>query len=221
MNRVEAAENRVPIRTILASCYDKSGLTDFLARVISAAPVARVIASGGTYREIERHLGDTLKDRLTRLSDFTGQPEMQGGLVKSLDFHIYAALLAEPGNKEHQGDLERLGTPYLDMVVTNLYPFAEVTAAPSNDLEDARGNIDIGGPAMLRAAAKNFLRVAPVCDVADYDRVAAELEEQDGSLLLATRAWLAQKVFRATADYDRAITEYLAGSQDQVERLYL
>ncbi len=221
MNRITGAPNLVHIKTILVSVFDKADLTTFLSRIQNAAPTARVIASGGTYAEIKQHMGERLVDRLVRLSDFTGQPEMQGGLVKSLDYHIYAALLSETENEDHKRDLDRLGTPPIDMVITNLYPFEAVVADGSNDIEDARAHIDIGGPAMLRAAAKNFLRVAAVCDVGDYDAVAAELEEQSGALSLTTRACLAQKVFRVTSTYDNAIALYMEKAGGTVERRYL
>jgi phosphoribosylaminoimidazolecarboxamide formyltransferase/IMP cyclohydrolase len=134
---------------------------------------------------------------------------MQGGLVKTLDFRIYLGLLSESYNPSHQADLARSGSVPIDMVVVNLYPFRETIAASGATPEGARGNIDIGGPCMLRAAAKNFHRVAALSDPADYPWIVRELEESRGSLSLATRFMLAQKAFRLTAGYDAAIADYL------------
>jgi len=148
------------------------------------------------------------------VSDYTGQPEMQGGLVKTLDFRIYLGLLSETYNEEHRRDLERTGGVSFDMVVVNLYPFSETVAKPGVTPEQGRANIDIGGPCMIRAAAKNFIRVAAVVDPGDYGALAAELEAGGGSLSLSTRFRLARKAFAHTARYDAAIAAYL-GSQDE------
>jgi phosphoribosylaminoimidazolecarboxamide formyltransferase/IMP cyclohydrolase len=158
---------------------------------------------------------------LRQVSDYTGQPEMQGGLVKTLDFKIYLALLSETYNAAHAADLSRTGAEPIDLVVVNLYPFKETIARKEVTPEQARANIDVGGPCMLRAAAKNFLRVAAVADPADYPSILAELESAGGALSLATRFRLAQKAFAATAEYDRAIAEYLGGlPAEQVAACY-
>jgi phosphoribosylaminoimidazolecarboxamide formyltransferase/IMP cyclohydrolase len=146
---------------------------------------------------------------LRQVSDYTGQPEMQGGLVKTLDFKIYLGLLSETDNAAHRADLERTGAAVIDMVVANLYPFEQTVAAARATLEDARANIDIGGPCMVRAAAKNFHRVAVLTDPSDYPAVTDELARQHGTLGLATRYRLAQKAFRLIARYDAAIADYL------------
>jgi phosphoribosylaminoimidazolecarboxamide formyltransferase/IMP cyclohydrolase len=135
---------------------------------------------------------------------------MQGGLVKTLDFKIYLGLLSETYNLAHVRDLARLQAIKLDMVVVNLYPFVKTISAPGVTPEQARANIDIGGPCMVRAAAKNFLRVASVTDPADYARILAELKQNGGALSLKTRFELAQKAFAHTAAYDTAIAGYLA-----------
>ena len=148
---------------------------------------------------------------LRQVSDYTGQPETQGGLVKTLDFKIYLSLLTETYNPEHAADLARTGAEPIDLVVVNLYPFTETVSRREVTPEQARANIDIGGPCMLRAAAKNFLRVAAVVDPADYGGLLAEMAAGGGALSLATRFRLAQKAFAATAEYDRAIAAYLGG----------
>jgi len=123
-------------------------------------------------------------------------------------------LLSETYNGEHQADLKRTGCVEFDLVAVNLYPFANTVAQEGATLEDARTNIDIGGPCMLRASAKNFLRVASVCDPADYEGIVGELKKSDGALSLASRLALAKKSFAHTAAYDAAISQYLVDQRD-------
>ena len=165
------------------------------------------MSTGGTYKMLAEILGGQAADRLVAVSDYTGQPETQGGLVKTLDFKIYLGLLTETYNTAHAADMERTEARPIDMVVVNLYPFNQTVAQPHCTPEAARGQIDIGGPCMIRAAAKNFLRVAPVVEPEDYDMVARELEANQGKTLLRTRYRLARTAFRHTAAYDAAIAE--------------
>jgi phosphoribosylaminoimidazolecarboxamide formyltransferase/IMP cyclohydrolase len=141
--------------------------------------------------------------------------------VKTLDFKIYLGLLTETYNPSHQADLKRTGAVPIDMVVVNLYPFQETIAKPDVTVENARGNIDIGGPCMIRASAKNFIRVAPVVDPADYPGILDEMRASSGRTSLDLRFRLARKAFDHTARYDRAIAGYLAEQAfDAVERCY-
>ena len=210
INRVETIDDRVPVRTVLASVSEKTGLEPLLKGLLSANPRLQILSTGGTYSAIASLLGEGASRSLRRVSDYTGQPEMQGGLVKTLDFRIYLGLLSESHNPAHRADLERTGSFTIDMVVSNLYPFAQTAALAGSSFEDARGNIDIGGPCMVRAAAKNFHRVAVLTDPADYGKVVEEIAAAGGSLCLDTRFRLAQKAFRMIAAYDAAITEYLS-----------
>jgi phosphoribosylaminoimidazolecarboxamide formyltransferase/IMP cyclohydrolase len=159
---------------------------------------------------LQEILGDAAQKHLIPVSSYTGQPETQGGLVKTLDFKIYLGLLTETYNESHQADLQRTQAVPIDMVVVNLYPFQATVAQAGVTIEGARGNIDIGGPCMLRAAAKNFIRVAPVVNPVDYDEVLQTLRSNDGALPLASRFNLARKAFAHTAEYDSAISAYLA-----------
>ena len=152
---------------------------------------------------------------LTQVSEYTGQPETQGGLVKTLDFKIYLGLLTETYNEAHQADLKRTAAVPIDMVVVNLYPFKETAARAGVTVEQARGHIDIGGPCMIRAAAKNFIRVASVVDPSDYSRILADMSANGGSVPLGLRFELARKAFAHTAVYDRSIADFLAGRQIQ------
>ena len=112
-----------------------------------------IFSTGGTFNKIKELLGSNWSENLRAVSDFTGQPEMQGGLVKTLDFKIYLGILSETYNKHHKDDLQRTEGVALDMVVVNLYPFKETIKTEGVTVEDARANIDIGGPCMLRASA--------------------------------------------------------------------
>ena len=209
LNTVEKIDERVAVRTVLASVSDKSGLDGFVSGLLAVDPSLRILSTGGTHTAIAAALGSAAARCLQQVSDYTGQPEMQGGLVKTLDFRIYLGLLSESYNPAHKADLSRTGAVAIDMVVVNLYPFEKTIAAAGVSPESARGNIDIGGPCMVRAAAKNFHRVAVVTDPADYPGILAELRARRGTLGLDTRFALAQKAFRLTAGYDSAIAEYL------------
>jgi len=210
-NIVEKADDRVEIRHVLISLFDKSGLDVLVNGLLDACPDVRFYSTGGTYKVIQRILSATAKERLISVSDYTGQPEMQGGLVKTLDFKIYLGLLSETHNGDHQKDLARTDAVAFDMVVANLYPFRDVVEREDVSPERARTNIDIGGPCMIRASAKNFIRVASVTDVEDYSLVVDEARSHHGTLGLATRFRLMQKAFAHTAAYDAAIAEHFAG----------
>ncbi len=221
INKVENIDNRVQVRHVLISVSDKTGLETFVPRLLEFNPELRILSTGGTYGRISEIIGSGAERNLVQVSDYTGQPETQGGLVKTLDFKIYLGLLTETYNQAHQADLERTGAVPIDMVVVNLYPFQETVAKSGVTAEMARGNIDIGGPCMIRAAAKNFIRVASVVDPADYPEILDALAANDGATDLALRYRLARKAFALTAAYDRAIARYLKDQPfDQVEACY-
>lgn len=222
LNIVSEVDDRVAVRHVLMSVSDKSGLEPFVRGLIAASPEVKIYSTGGTWGVISEWLGPELAARhLVAVSDYTGQPEMQGGLVKTLDFKIYLGILSETYNQAHQDDLRRTGAVALDMVVVNLYPFSQTIARAGVTPEEARTNIDIGGPCMVRASAKNYLRVASVTDPGDYPALLAELQQGGGMLALATRFALMQKAFAHTAAYDSAIAEYFAGqSAEGVAEVY-
>lgn len=209
-NIVQKIDDRVEIRNVLLSVFDKTGLDALVAGLLSACSHVRFYSTGGTYKAVQALLGADAAKRLVSVSDYTGQPEMQGGLVKTLDFKIYLGLLGETYNAAHQADLQRTGAVAFDMVVANLYPFKQVIAQAGVSPEQARTNIDIGGPSMIRAAAKNYIRVASVTDAADYPALIAEAGAHGGSLSFATRLALMKKAFAHTAAYDAAIAAHFA-----------
>ena len=208
LNIVTEIDDRVAVRNVLMSVSDKTGLETFVPALVKACPGVRIYSTGGTYATVKEILGDKAGETLVAVSDYTGQPEMQGGLVKTLDFKIYLGLLSEKYNDAHQSDLARLSAEPIDMVVVNLYPFRETVAKEGVTPEMARTNIDIGGPCMVRASAKNYLRVASVTDPLDYASIAQELETRGGTLGLDTRFKLMKKAFAHTAEYDTAIAGF-------------
>ncbi len=221
INVVEKVDDLVKVKHVLVSVSDKSGLEGFVPELIRLVPDIRIFSTGGTFARISAILGDRAESHLTQVSAYTGQPETQGGLVKTLDFKIYLGLLTETYNDSHQDDLTRTGAVPIDMVVVNLYPFEATIAKEGVTPEQARGNIDIGGPCMIRASAKNFLRVAPVVDPGNYQTIIAEIEKNSGCTSLALRFDLARKAFAYTASYDKAIADYLAECQFEDVDCYL
>ena len=218
LNIVGEIDNRVAVRHVLMSVSDKTGLETFVPALVKACPGVKIYSTGGTYAKVREILGDGAAETLVAVSDYTGQPEMQGGLVKTLDFKIYLGLLSETYNDAHQADLRRLAAQPIDMVVVNLSPFQATVAQAGVTPEMARTNIDIGGPCMVRASAKNYLRVASVTDPADYARIAGELAANGATLSLETRFALMRKAFAHTAQYDTAIAAFFAGTTPEAVR---
>lgn len=195
---------RLPIRRALLSVSDKEGLAAFASALVAHG--AELVSTGGTADAL-RAAGLAVRD----VSDLTGFPEMMDGRVKTLHPAVHGGLLMVRGNASHETAAAAAGIGPIDMVVVNLYPF-EATVAAGAPREMAIETIDIGGPAMLRSAAKNHDHVAVVTDPADYGPLAAELGE--GGLTAATRRRLAGKAFQATAAYDAAIAGWFAFSPD-------
>ena len=221
INIVEKIDDPVKVKHVLLSVSDKQGLDTFVPRLMQINPNIQFLSTGGTYQKLKEVLGEKSSACLKQVSEYTGQPETQGGLVKTLDFKIYLGLLTETYNDAHKSDLSRTSSVPIDMVVVNLYPFKETIAREGVTVEQARGNIDIGGPCMIRASAKNFIRVASVVDPGDYDMIIAEMEKNAGVTSLGLRFRLAQKAFEHTAVYDRTIAGFLASkTQEDVEGCY-
>jgi phosphoribosylaminoimidazolecarboxamide formyltransferase / IMP cyclohydrolase len=215
-NSVARADDLVPVRNVLASVFDKSGLAELVRGIVAVAaaggggPVA-FYSTGGTYDFLRDALSGVAGAELRKVSDYTGQPEMGGGLVKTLDWKIYLGLLAEMGNAGHAADLERTGAVAFDMVIANLYPFEEAAGDSGASPEKLRQHIDIGGPCMIRAAAKNYLRVASVSSPAQYGELLEELRATGGRTRLETRRRLAAEAFARTSRFDAAISARLGG----------
>ncbi|MBN1808538.1 MAG: bifunctional phosphoribosylaminoimidazolecarboxamide formyltransferase/IMP cyclohydrolase [Planctomycetes bacterium] len=194
------------VKAALLSVSDKTGIVD-LAKGLAKMGVT-LYSTGGTARAI-REAGLDVVD----VSDITGFPECLDGRVKTLHPKVHGALLYMRDNEEHRRQKEELDIPDIDMVVVNLYPFRETIAKPDCTLEDAIENIDIGGPTMLRSAAKNWPFVTVVVDPGDYRKVLDEMRQNGGDTVKETRFLLATKVFAHTCSYDTAIANYLEGRQ--------
>ncbi len=191
-----------PITQALLSVSDKTGLVEF-ARGLARLGV-RLLSTGGTAKALAA-AGLTVVE----IGDYTGFPEMLDGRVKTLHPKVHGGILARRDVPAHAAALEKHAIPPIDLVVVNLYPFRETVAKPGCTLDDAIENIDIGGPAMVRSAAKNWQHVGVVVDPADYPALLAELERQGGALGVTTRFALARKAFSHTAAYDGAISNWL------------
>ena len=186
------------VERALISVFDKSGIVEFAKRL--AALKIEILSTGGTAKLL-REAGVSVRD----VSDFTGWPEMLGGRVKTLHPKVHGGLLFRRRNAEDQKQAAEHGIAPIDLVVVNLYPFEATAAKAGLTAEELIENIDIGGPTMLRSAAKNFESVTVVTDPEDFERVAKELESA-GDTTLATRLELARKVFATTSRYDGTIT---------------
>ncbi len=191
-----------PIQRALLSVSNKEGI-EALARFLSSRGI-EILSTGGTAQMI-RSGGTSVRD----VSDYTGSPEVMEGRVKTLHPRIHGGILARRV-PEHLKDLEGLGGAPIDLVVVNLYPFEETVARSGSTVADAIENIDIGGPSMIRSAAKNFDSVAVVVDPSDYEALMKEIEETGGTSL-DSRKMFSGKAFRRTAQYDGAIARYLSG----------
>jgi phosphoribosylaminoimidazolecarboxamide formyltransferase/IMP cyclohydrolase len=197
----------IAIKRALVSVSDKAGVVDFCK--VLAKYGAELISTGGTAKAL-RDAGLSVQD----ISEYTGFPEMLDGRVKTLHPKVHGGLLYRRDLPEHGKTAEKHGITPIDMVIVNLYPFEATVAKPDVTREHAIENIDIGGPSMIRSAAKNQDAVSVVTDPADYASLATELEGSGGKLSLKTRRNLARKAFRMTAWYDHAIAEYLAHLED-------
>src|SRR5713226_7796860 len=191
------------IQRALLSVTDKSGIADFARRLRELG--VELISTGGTAKLL-RESGIEVTD----VSDVTGFPEMLDGRVKTMHPRITGGILAVRGNPEHSKALAEHGIQPIDMVVVNLYQFEKVAAKAGVTLDEMTENIDIGGPTMIRSAAKNFQDVAVVTSPDDYRAISEEMRENGGCLTRETHWRLAQKAFRTTADYDGAISVRLA-----------
>jgi phosphoribosylaminoimidazolecarboxamide formyltransferase / IMP cyclohydrolase len=208
-----ASDGAIRVRRALVSVSDKTGVADF-AKSLAALGV-EILSTGGTASAL-REAGLEVTD----VAEFTGQEEILGGRVKTLHPRLHAALLARRDDAEHMATLERERIAPIDLVCVNLYPFEQAVATLDVDPDVAVENIDIGGPTMIRAAAKNHEGVAVVVKPESYDAVCAELEESGGEISASTSHWLANEAFAQIARYDAAISRWFSTSyEDYPEHL--
>jgi len=190
------------IARALISVSNKKGIVEF-AKVVHAMGI-EILSTGGTAKTL-RDSGIAVKD----VSEHTGFPEMLDGRVKTLHPKIHGGLLSRRDNPKDMEEIKKHGIDTIDMVVVNLYPFEETISRAGVSFAEAIENIDIGGPAMLRSASKNFQDVAVIVDPSDYENIINEMQKMNGGLSYRTRLELAKKVFRHTSRYDAIIADYL------------
>jgi phosphoribosylaminoimidazolecarboxamide formyltransferase/IMP cyclohydrolase len=191
------------IQQALVSVSDKTGLTDFVGFLANDLKV-NILSTGGTARALS-----AAGVKVTEVAEYTRSPELLDGRVKTLHPKVHAGILYRRDVAAHVGQMKTMGWEGIDMVVVNLYPFESVIRKEGTTFEEAVENIDIGGPSLLRASAKNHAHVAVVSDPADYEWVKEELKAKGGELSPESLRKLAQKAFARTSAYDKTISEYL------------
>lgn len=207
---VKKVSNFVPIKNVIISVFDKTGLDILVSGLIKNCPEVMIYSTGGTFKAIKEILQPVEAEKhLKEVSEYTGQPETEGGLVKTLHHKLFLGYLTETYSDAHQEDMRREGAVPIDLVVMNLYPFREVVKSYEVTIEEARGNIDVGGPSTLRAAAKNWHRVMTLSSPKWYQGFIESLEINHGKTDARRRfdSWI--NTFRVLSDYDAEISLYL------------
>lgn len=194
------------IQRAILSCYDKSGVAD-LAKVLKEFEV-ELICTEGTRRALAKAGIDAIE-----IAEFTGVREMMNGRVKSLHPKVHAGLLGVRDNRIHVEEMQTYGFQWIDLVVVNLHPIHELILRPASTPDDVIEQVDIGGTAMIRSAAKNFRYVAVVVNPSRYTALIHELRAHEGEVSFKTRWRLAQEAFASTAEYDRQLSDYLRRCQ--------
>ena len=207
MDNIDPTNGPIKVKRALISVSDKTGVVDFAKGL--ARDGVEILSTGGTASAL-REAGLDVTD----VSEFTGQQEILGGRVKTLHPRLHAAILARRSDPEHVEVLESEDITPIDLVCVNLYPFEKTIAREDVSPQEAIENIDIGGPTMIRASAKNHEDVVVVVKPESYDAVLAELDETDGEISASTRHWLANEAFAQTARYDAAISRWFSESYE-------
>lgn len=211
IREVKKVENFVAIKNAIISVFDKTGLDILVPGLIKNCPDVMIFSTGGTFKFIKDLLG--LEDsgkHLREVSEYTGQPETEGGLVKTLHHKFFLGYLTETFCEAHQKDMKREGAVPIDLVVMNLYPFSQVVDKDDVTIEEARGNIDVGGPSTLRAAAKNWHRVMTLSEPKWYSGFVESLEINKGKTDAYRRFIALKMTFYTLSLYDTEIYKYLS-----------
>lgn len=206
--KVRKIEDLVQVRNVIVSAADKRGLAEFAPQLVKICPQVRFYATGGTYAVLREALGDMAAQRVVEMNRYTTQPITHAGLARTIDFKIYIGLLADPFNPIHVQDLSSAGAAFFDIVLSNVHLYSDLSADGEPLPEELRSNIDIGGPGMIRAGVRNYLRVAVVVDPDDYGLLLDHITENDGRTDLGLRLELARKAFRLIAKNDTALADY-------------
>ncbi len=208
---VKKVQNLVPIKNVIISVFDKNGLDVLVPGLIKNCPDVMIYSTGGTFKFIQDLLGPKESEKhLKEVSEYTGQPESEGGLVKTLHHKLFLGYLTETFCEAHQEDLKREDAVPVDLVVMNLYPFSKVVEKEGVTIEEARGNIDVGGPSTLRAAAKNWHRVMTLASPEWYSGFVESLENNQGKTDAYRRFIAWKSTFSILSAYDTEIYKYLS-----------
>jgi phosphoribosylaminoimidazolecarboxamide formyltransferase/IMP cyclohydrolase len=208
---VKKVNGLVPIKNVIISVFDKTGLDILVPGLIKNCPDVMIYSTGGTFKAIKEILGPKdAKKHLKEVSEYTQQPETEGGLVKTLHHKLFLGYLTETYCEAHQEDMKRENAVPIDLVVMNLYPFAEVIKRPGVTIEEARGNIDVGGPSTLRAAVKNWHRVMTLPKSDWYPEFLKSLEINGGKTDPHMRFLSLYKTFHVLSSYDTEIFKYFS-----------
>jgi len=208
---VKKVNGLVPIKNVIISVFDKTGLDYLVPGLIRNCPDVMIYSTGGTHRALKGILGpEDAKKHLKEVSEYTKQPETEGGLVKTLHHKLFLGYLTETYCEGHQKDMERENAVPIDLVVMNLYPFAEVVKNPEVTIEEARGNIDVGGPSTLRAAVKNWHRVMTLPKPMWYQGFLESLDINDGKTDPYMRFLSVSRTFDVLSTYDTEIFKYFS-----------
>lgn len=208
---VTKVQDLVPVRHAFISVYDKSQLEQLVEQLLSICPGLKIFSSGGTFSFLNKELDlNTTKDHLFEAAEYTGMPETDGGLVKTLHHKFFLGYLTETFCEAHQADLKRESAVPIDLAIVDLYPFEKVISAPDVTAEIARGNIDVGGPSALRAAAKNFHRVMTLADYSPegYNSLIGQINAHRGHTSLSQRFRGFLQTFKILSEYDKKVSEY-------------
>lgn len=222
IRRVNKIKGLVPIKHALITVSDKKWLDQLVPGLIESCPGIIIYSSGGTYNHIKEILGPDLSSKhIMEVSEYTGMPETEGGLVKTLHHKLFLGYLTEDFSEAHQQDLKRENAIQIDLLVCNLYPFKDVVDNKENTFEDARGNIDVGGPSALRAGAKNWHRVMCLPLPVLYRGFLESLKENNGCTDARTRFESFQMTFDYLSKYDSMIHNFVKSkSFDEVSTEY-
>lgn len=206
--KIRKIEDLVQVRNVIVSAADKRGLAEFAPQLVEICPQVRFYATGGTYAVLREALGDMAAQRVVEMNRYTTQPITHAGLARTIDFKIYIGLLADPFNPIHVQDLSSAGAAFFDIVLSNVHLYSDLAPEGEPLPEELRSNIDIGGPGMIRAGVRNYLRVAVVVDPDDYGLLLEHIKTNEGKTDLALRLELARKAFKLIAKNDTALAEY-------------
>jgi phosphoribosylaminoimidazolecarboxamide formyltransferase / IMP cyclohydrolase len=208
---VKKVQDRIPVKHAFITLFNKTQSEQLVEGLFETCPGIIIFSSGGTYSYLKKYFaGKKEESQLVDVSSYTGMPETDGGLVKTLHHKMFLGYLTETFSELHQADLEREKAVPIDLVIVDLYPFSEVVSNPESTVEQCRGNIDVGGPSALRAAAKNFLRVmvVPKYSPDAYTSLITQLRILDGCTNIIARLDGFKETFKVLAEYDSQVAKF-------------